>query len=204
MFQALLASTAAVIVSAAVTVGVVAVQVRQASVERSLALAVAANTAADRGFDARALRLGVLAAREGYLRLAAPEAEPALTRAAKDWRHVLDLLGHDKGVTDLAFSPDGTRVATASRDGTARLWDTVSGRQIGQPLRHEETIFSVAFSPAGARVATASWDRTVQLWETNTGKPTGRDDGRNRRGTLPNKSIQAKLDSAPDARRWAP
>jgi eukaryotic-like serine/threonine-protein kinase len=78
----------------------------------------------------------------------------ALTRVAED------------AVLSAAFSPDGTRIVTASGDKTARLWDAETGKPIGEPLTgHAEGVWSAAFSPDGKRVVTASWDKTGRLWE---------------------------------------
>jgi WD40 repeat protein len=77
-------------------------------------------------------------------------------------------------VYDLAFSPDGKTLATASRDKTARLWDAATGTPIGAPLRgHTDAVLGVAFSPDGQTLATASWDKTARLWNVTTGTPFG-------------------------------
>ena len=73
-----------------------------------------------------------------------------------------------------AFSPDGKRIVTASWDKTARLWDTETGKPIGEPLKgHEGAMYSAAFSPDGKRIVTASADKTARLWDAETGKPIG-------------------------------
>jgi WD40 repeat protein/serine/threonine protein kinase len=62
---------------------------------------------------------------------------------------------------------------TVSRDNTARLWETATGKAIGTPLEHQSDVFTVAFSPDGKTVLTGSGDRTARLWETATGKAIG-------------------------------
>jgi WD40 repeat protein len=80
----------------------------------------------------------------------------------------LMLAGHEQEVWDVAFDAEGRVLATASADGTARLWDGVSGREIGRLAGHAGPVYAAAFSPSGRLLATASRDRTVRLWETET------------------------------------
>jgi hypothetical protein len=68
------------------------------------------------------------------------------------------------------FSPDGTRILTASDDNTARLWDAATGQPVAEPLRHEGGIRSAVFSSDGARILTASDDETARLWDAATGE----------------------------------
>ena len=71
----------------------------------------------------------------------------------------------------MAFSPDGTKVASASYDHTARIRNAQTGAALGEPLRHFEKVSQVAFSPDGTKVATASYDHTARIWNAQTGAP---------------------------------
>ena len=60
------------------------------------------------------------------------------------------------------FSPDGTRILTASADQTAKLWDAASGKLMAS-FAHEDEVEDAVFSPDGARILTASKDKTAKL-----------------------------------------
>lgn len=82
--------------------------------------------------------------------------------------------GHTQDVLDLTFSPDGTRLASASVDFTVRLWDVQAARAVGAPLEgHTGEVTEVAFSPDNTLVASGGADRTVRLWDVATGTPVG-------------------------------
>ena len=75
------------------------------------------------------------------------------------------LTGHTDLVNHAAFSPDGTRIVTASEDNTARIWDATTGQAIATLTGHIQVVRHAAFSPDGTRIVTASQDNTARIWE---------------------------------------
>ncbi len=80
------------------------------------------------------------------------------------------LTGHTGSATALAFSPDGTRLASASLDHTARIWNPTEGQCERVLSGHEDQIYGLAFSPDGRRLATASLDKTGRIWSLADGR----------------------------------
>lgn len=73
-------------------------------------------------------------------------------------------LGHEDGIQDATFSPDGNQILTASRDKTARLWDR-QGNLLTVFRGHENWVQSAEFSPDGRQILTTSGDKTARLWD---------------------------------------
>jgi eukaryotic-like serine/threonine-protein kinase len=104
-----------------------------------------------------------------------------------EWRHrgrinsvleALPKLGalwfHERLIQHAAFSEDGQLAATASYDGAVRVWNTVTGEEVGIPRKHSydgpglTLLFHVAFSPDGSRVISAG-NQDARIWDTASG-----------------------------------
>ncbi len=100
-----------------------------------------------------------------------PTAEPLLHKALELSVQTAVLMGHAGDVRAASFSPDGTRVVTASRDRTARIWNTTTGQLIATLTGHTREVVAASFSPDSTRVVTASSDKTARIWNAATGQP---------------------------------
>jgi serine/threonine protein kinase/WD40 repeat protein len=88
--------------------------------------------------------------------------------AAREPMRYLD--GHAGGVNTVAFSPEGSRIASGGKDGKLRIWDAVTGKEILQRQAHRGFVHALAFSPDGQWVATCGGDdQTAKVWNANTG-----------------------------------
>jgi RNA polymerase sigma factor (sigma-70 family) len=101
-----------------------------------------------------------------------PGADVAAKPAADSTRPIRSLRGHVNRLTSIAYSPDGTSIATASWDGTARIWDAKTGEEVrrlgldkdarlqtGEPSSN--TFHQIAFSPDNAFLVTVKRESTV-------------------------------------------
>ncbi len=79
--------------------------------------------------------------------------------------------GHSGGVNTVAFSPDGSRIASGGKDGTLRVWDASDGTEILNRPAHEGFVHKLVFRPDGKWLATCGGDdKTAKLWNAMTGE----------------------------------
>jgi hypothetical protein len=64
----------------------------------------------------------------------------------------------------VAFSLDGSRIASGSWDGTVKIWNTVTGGLEHTLIGHADWVRSVAYSPDGKHIASGSIDNTIKIW----------------------------------------
>jgi WD40 repeat protein len=103
-------------------------------------------------------------------RLALTDGPAVRVCDATTGEEVLTLRGHTDRVSSVDYSPDGKRLASASRDGTVKVWDAATGREVltvGGPIRD---VLGVAFSPDGKRLASGGDDGAVLVWDAATGQ----------------------------------
>ncbi|KAE9403797.1 WD40 repeat-like protein, partial [Gymnopus androsaceus JB14] len=93
---------------------------------------------------------------------------------SKKWSAALNVFQVNRFVTSVVFSPDGHKIVSGSVDKTIRIWDSNTGKQLGNPLEgHDDRVYSVAFSHDGQKIVSGSYDKTIRVWDSNTGKQLG-------------------------------
>lgn len=90
--------------------------------------------------------------------------DPATGKKVRDLKP-----GHQDGLTDLAFHPDGKHLASAGRDTVVRLWSVADGKmvkELGKPRggQFKDWIHAISFSPDGRLLAAADMAGAVQVW----------------------------------------
>jgi WD40 repeat protein len=71
----------------------------------------------------------------------------------------------DNSIVALATSPDGSRLAASYLDFTLRLWDTATGKPIGDPMDTRSVAYALAFSPNGQVIASGGDDGSIRMWD---------------------------------------
>jgi WD40 repeat protein len=137
----------------------------QAALARARELAAIANTTLELDPDL-SMHLAMQSLHEDYTL----QGEEALRRALVSPPVQFTLEGHSGAVYRVEYDREGNRLVTASEDGTARIWDAVTGEELMQLLGHTGAVYAAAFSPNGQFVATAGDDGTVRIWDSKTGE----------------------------------
>lgn len=81
------------------------------------------------------------------------------------YQEIALLTGHTKNVFCVAYSPDGSILASASADNTIRLWNVETGKHIKTLTGHTAPIKNIKFSSDGHALASCSMDATILLWD---------------------------------------
>jgi len=174
----------AVAIVAAIIAGIFASNARQQALIASVGeLSSAANLNLEIDPE-RSVLLAMEAVNKTYLKdqPVLPEAEEALHSAVQASRIELTLRGHTDTLWSAVYSQDGTKIATASADGTARVWDATTGKELlsvksvvkgTRPSTDFEGwgwFWYATFSPDGKYLATADGDGIAHIWDAVTGE----------------------------------
>jgi WD40 repeat protein len=82
--------------------------------------------------------------------------------------HILS--GHENHIRSLAFSGDGSILASGSEDNTIKLWDVQQGQLLRTLSGHTDDVTSIAFHPDGQTLASGSKDNTIKFWDVKRGE----------------------------------
>ncbi|HLV99300.1 MAG TPA: protein kinase [Ktedonobacterales bacterium] len=100
---------------------------------------------------------------------ARPTSTPTATPAPRPGDTVFTYHGHSGFLRGVSWSPDGTRIASASDDGTVQIWSAFTGAQPYTYHGHTSAVMAVAWSKDGTLVASGSQDKTLRIWDTSNG-----------------------------------
>ncbi|NUT46994.1 MAG: hypothetical protein HOV94_06670 [Saccharothrix sp.] len=164
----------AVLLVAATTLGIVALQQREQAV-RAGEVAVSRQLAAQAMVlrDSRPATAKLLSA-EAFKTSPTAEARGALLSTSARESYLAEVTGHTNAVSDVVFSADGDTFLTVSKDQAVIVWDTRSRTRRATLTGHATWLRAVAVSPDGRTVATGGDDREVVLWDAAAGRPVAR------------------------------
>lgn len=98
-----------------------------------------------------------------------PSRDYAATVVVEFREFIANLKGHRGAVFSAVFSHDGSMIATASADSTAKIWNSESGKIIADLKGHQGAVTSVAFTLNGKNIVTASEDKIIKIWDVESG-----------------------------------
>jgi WD40 repeat protein len=81
-----------------------------------------------------------------------------------------NFLASNSGVSNIAYSPDGTTLASGFYDGTVKIWDVASGNELRTLDGHTQYVTIVAYSPDGKILATTAYYEPTKLWDVASGQ----------------------------------
>jgi WD40 repeat protein len=87
----------------------------------------------------------------------------------KNGKQIRTIKGHAEPILAIVFGPQGETLATASRDGTAKVWDIASGKELHNLKGHVGPVEAVVYSGDGKWIATGGADKTVKVWDSSSG-----------------------------------
>jgi predicted CXXCH cytochrome family protein len=117
---------------------------------------------------------------EGSIRIYDLEEKSGLVKLSAGPETSGETSGHSLEVTAIVFSPDGSKIASISRDLTAKIWDANTGKVLSTLIVHDkkanngkkkdQRFVSISFSGDSRKVVTGSSDKVVRLWDVSSGK----------------------------------
>ena len=95
-----------------------------------------------------------------------------MVAASSSGQAVTELPGHAGPVSGVAYSPDGTQVASSSFDKSIKIWDIAGKKELRTLPGHGDIALSLAFSPSGQQILSGGHDKLLKLWNLSTNQPT--------------------------------